>query len=100
MISAYLPGLTSFFPWNYIITLFLAFTIAVIGIAIFRHATTKGEEESSLPEPHPILEKWKIFFAQFGFFPTNSFSKSFIYALNIMHSFIGGKQFRYQLPWI
>lgn len=98
--ETHLTGLTSFFPWNFIIALFLAFTFAVIGIAIFRHATTKKEDEPTPTASYPLLDKWKTFFAQFGFFPTNSFSKSFVYALNIMSSFIGGKGFRYQLPWI
>lgn len=100
MINDHLSGLVSFFPWNLIIALFLAFTFAVVGIAIFRYAASKSEEEPPQEEPHPFLEKWKTFFAQFGFFPTTSFSKSFVYALNIMHSFVGGKKFRYQLPWI
>jgi type VI secretion system protein ImpL len=100
MISAQLSGLISFFPWNLIIALFLAFTFAVVGIAIFRHSIKKSEEESLPKEPHPFLEKWKTSFAQFGFFATNAFSKSFVHALNIMRSFIGGRQFRYQLPWI
>lgn len=95
-----LLGLTSFFPWNLIIILFLAFAVAVMGIAIFRHAIAKSEEEPTEKGPNPFIEKWKTFFAQFGFFPTNAFSKSFVYALNIMHSFIGGRGFRYQLPWI
>lgn len=96
----HLTGLTSFFPWNLIIALFLAFTFAVIGIAIFRHSANKSEEEPSQEGSHHFLEKWKTSFAQFGFFPTTSFSKSFVYALNILHSFVGGKKFRYQLPWI
>lgn len=100
MICDHLTGLTSFFPWNLIIALFLAFTFAVVGIAIFRHSINKSEEEPSHEESHPFLEKWKTAFAQFGFFPTTSFSKSFAHALNIMHAFVGGKKFRYQLPWI
>lgn len=101
MISDHLTGLTSFFPWNLIIALFLAFTFAVIGIAIFRSSIRASEEEQTDREQaHPFLERWKAYFTQFGFFPTNSFSKSFIHALNIMHAFIGGRQFRYQLPWI
>lgn len=100
MVGSHLSGLISFFPWNLIIALFLAFTFAVIGIAIFKHATGKSEEAPSQEEPSPFLEKWKTSFAQFGFFATNSFSKSFLHALNIMHAFIGGRKFRYQLPWI
>jgi len=100
MIGDHLTALTSFFPWNLIIALFLAFTFAVIGIAIFRYSTKKSEEDVPQEKSHPVLERWKTSFAQFGFFPTNSFSKSFIHALKIMHSFIGGRQFRYQLPWI
>lgn len=100
MMGAHLSGLTSFFPWNLIIALFLAFTFAVIGIAIFRHSIKKSEEEPIQEKPHPFLEKWKTSVAQFGFLSTNSFSKSFVHALNIMRSFIGGRQFRYQLPWI
>ncbi len=100
MIGCNLSGLTSFFPWNLIIALFLAFTFAVVGIAIYRHATTKSEEEPSRETHSPFQDKWKKFVAQFGLFATTSFSKSFVNALNIMHSFIGGRQFRYQLPWI
>lgn len=92
-------GLASFFPWNLIIVLFFAFVFAVIGITIFKYAIGK-KEEGPPPERHPLLEKWKAAVAQFGFFPASSFSKSFIHALNIMSSFVGGRNFRYQLPWI
>lgn len=95
-----LTGLASFFPWNLIIALFFALTFAVIGISIFRYSIRKKEEGESPREPHPFWEKWKTAIAQFGYFPTSSFSKSFVHALNIMSSFVGGRQFRYQLPWI
>lgn len=94
-----LTGLASFFPWNFIIALFFALIFAVIGITIFRYSIRKKEEEPS-PEPHPFVEKMKSTVAQFGFFPLSAFSKSFIHALNIMSSFVGGRNFRYQLPWI
>jgi type VI secretion system protein ImpL len=96
----HLTGLVSFFPWNLIIALFFAFTFAVIGISIFRYSIRKREASDSPREPHPFLEKCKTAIAQFGYFPASSFSKSFVHALNIMSSFVGGRQFRYQLPWI
>lgn len=95
-----LTGLASFFPWNFLIALFFALVFAVIGITIFRYSIRKKEEEEPTPERHPFLEKWKTAVAQFGFFPASSFSNSFIHALNIMSDFVGGRNFRYQLPWI
>lgn len=94
-----LTGLASFFPWNFIIALFFALIFAVIGITIFRYSIRTKEEEPS-SEPHPFVEKMKTTVAQFGFFPLSAFSKSFVHALNIMSSFVGGRNFRYQLPWI
>lgn len=94
-----LTGLASFFPWNFIIAVFFAVVFAVIGITTFRTSLRKKEEESS-PEPHPFVEKWKTAVAQFGFFPASSFSQSFVHALNIMSDFVGGRNFRYQLPWL
>lgn len=96
----HLTGLTSFFPWNLIIALFLAFTFAVIGVVIFRHSIKQREEELTPKGPHPFLEKGKASISKFSFFSTTSLSRSFRNALNTMHSFIGGRQFPYQLPWI
>ena len=100
MISDHLTRLTYFFPWSLAIALLLAVIFAIIGFVIFRRALKKGEEDSSQETPHPLLEKYKSFFARFGLFPTDLLSQSFSSALKIMHAFIGGTQFRYQLPWI
>lgn len=100
MICDQLTRLTYFFPWSIVIALLLALIFAATGIVIFRRALRKREEYTVQEKSHPLLEKYKKFFARFGLFPTDLLSQSFSYALKIMHTFIGGAQFRYQLPWI
>lgn len=101
MIGEQLTRLTYYFPWSLVIALSLAFIFAVIGVLVFRSALKKGEEEEpSVHEHSPFVEKIQTFIARFGYFGTNPLNQSFTYALKIMHNFIGGIQFRYKLPWI
>jgi type VI secretion system protein ImpL len=100
VISDHLTTLSYFFPWSLIIALILAIIFAVIGVMIFRHTTKKTEEEPQPKKPHPFLEKGRLYFARYGYFSTDPLSQSFVNALKLMHSFIGGRKFRYQLPWI
>ncbi len=100
MISDRLTRLTYYFPWSLAVALLLAVIFAVIGILIFRRAMKKGEEDSSQEPPSPFIEKGKMLLARFGYFAIDPLSQSFSYALKLMHDFIGGSQFRYQLPWI
>lgn len=100
MISDRLTRLTYYFPWSLAIALLLALIFAVIGILVFKKAMKKGEEGSPKEPPSPLLEKSKRFLARFGYFATDPLSQSFSYALKLMHDFIGGSQFRYQLPWV
>lgn len=48
----------------------------------------------------PFLVKSQNYLARFGYGSTDSLSRSFSYALKLMYDFIGGSQFRYQLPWV
>ena len=100
MVSDRLTRLTYYFPWSLLVALLIALIFAIIGVLIFRRAIKKGEEEPSQTRPLPILEKYKTFFARFGYFEIGPLSQSFAYALKLMHDFIGSSQFRYQLPWI
>ncbi len=100
MISDHLTRLTYYFPWSLVIALLLALIFAIIGIVIFRKAIKKGEEEPSEKQPSPFLEKCKTYLARLGYFARDPLSQSFSYALKLMYDFIGGTQFRYQLPWI
>lgn len=89
-----------FFPWSLILALILALVFAAMGILIYRKATTHVEEEIPVKKESPFVDKIQNFLARFGFFGTDSLSQSFGYALKLMYDFIGGSQFRYQLPWI
>jgi type VI protein secretion system component VasK len=102
MTSEYLPRLTSFFPWSLVVALFVALLFAIIGVLIYKRATTKDEDEVQNHEErhHPLWEKITTFLSRFGLFSTDPLNKSFSYALKMMRSFIGGTQSQYQLPWI
>ncbi len=94
-----LTRLSYYFPWSFVVALILALLFAIIGTIVYKEAIKRGEElkEEKL---HPLLEKCKAFLARFGLFPSNPLNQSFEHALKMMHTFIGGKRFRYQLPWI
>jgi len=100
MVSDHLTRLTYFFPWSLVIALLIAVLFAVLGVILFTRAIKKGDQDSSQKETYPLLEKFQTFFARFGLFPTDPLSESFASALKILQAFIGGTQFRYQLPWI
>jgi len=101
MTSGYMSRLTYFFPWSLVIALLVAVVFAIIGILIYKSATTKEDEgDHAEKKPHPFLEKCATFLARFGFFANDPLSKSFSYALKMMRTFIGGTQSQYQLPWI
>ncbi len=99
MISDHLTRLSYFFPWSLVVALILAIIFAILGIIIFRRALRK-QQEPEVEKASPFIERCKQFFARFGYFPTDPLSQSFTYALKLMHEFIGGEQFRYQMPWI
>ncbi len=101
MTSESIPRLAYFFPWSLVIALLVAVVFAIIGILIYKSATTRDDEEDhSEKKPHPFWEKSTTFLARFGFFAADPLSKSFSYALKMMRNFIGGTQSQYQLPWI
>ncbi len=100
MISDHLTKLSYLFPWSIIIALVLACLFAVLGILLFRRSLTKADELPSPDVINPWLEKAQIFMARYGYYATDRLSLSFSSALKLMHSFIGGTQFRYKLPWI
>ncbi|MBP6950859.1 MAG: hypothetical protein KBD36_00700 [Alphaproteobacteria bacterium] len=100
MISSHLTQLNYYFPWNLVVSLLLAIIFSVIGVIIYRSATTKDEKEPIVKPQSTLLNKIHLFFARFGYSSTDPLSQSFAYALELMHDFIGGTQFRYQLPWI
>ncbi len=100
MISDRLTRLTYYFPWSLAVALLLAIIFAVIGILIFRRAVKKGEEDTPQESPSPFIERSKRFLTRFGYFSIDPLSQSFSYALKLMYDFIGGSQFRYQLPWV
>jgi type VI secretion system protein ImpL len=100
MISDHLTRLSYFFPWGLVVALVLAVIFGTIGVLIFRSATKKRDVEPAKAKPHHLLTKCRLFFARFGYFSSDSLSKSFDSALKLMHAFIGGNRFRYQLPWI
>ncbi|MBP9691832.1 MAG: hypothetical protein KBD90_00680 [Alphaproteobacteria bacterium] len=82
------------------ISLLLALIFAVIGIMIYKHMTRKGEEQPQPKKPNPFLEKCRLYLARYDYFAMDPLSQSFVNALKLMHNFIGGRKFRYQLPWI
>lgn len=100
MISDHLTRLSYFFPWGLVVALLLAAVFGTIGVLIFKRATKKRDAEPSQAKPHHLVTKFRLFCARFGYFSTDSLSKSFDSALKLMHAFIGGNRFRYQLPWI
>jgi len=86
-----------------VLALVLAIIFAVIGIAIFRGTFADKTDEWSFPSLEnmfPFLVPVKLYLSRFGFFATDSLSKSFLYASQLMQSFMGGTRYRYTLPWI
>jgi type VI secretion system protein ImpL len=93
--------LSYYFPWSLVVALLLALVFAFIGIVIFRSSFTQKEEpHRSLEETFPFITSAKLYLARFGYFAIDPLSKSFLYAIKLMQSFMGGTQFRYHLPWI
>ncbi len=100
MISDNLTRLTYLFPWSIIFALLLAALFAFIGILIFRRSIKKAEEGPKPVTPNPFFEKSKILLARYGYAATDQLSISFTKALKLLHNYIGGSEFRYQLPWV
>lgn len=103
MSSEPLTRISYYFPWSLLLALVLAIIFAAIGVAIFRGSFADKTDDDSLPSIEtmfPFLEPVKLYLARFGFFATDSLSKSFLYASQLMQSFMGGTQFRYTLPWV
>src|SRR3990167_6643046 len=103
MSSEPLTRLSYYFPWSLVLALVLAIIFAVIGIAIFRGTFADKTDEWSFPSLEnmfPFLVPVKLYLSRFGFFATDSLSKSFLYASQLMQSFMGGTRYRYTLPWI
>ena len=100
MISDHLTRISYLFPWSIVVALIIALLFAFIGILIFRRSLKKAEEAPEPEKTYPLIEKAKILLARYGYFSTDPLSQSFTTALKLMHSFIGGSQFRYQLPWV
>lgn len=93
--------LSYYFPWTLVVALLLALVFAFIGIIIFRSSFTQKEESHrSLEETFPFITSVKLYLARFGYFAIDPLNKSFLYAIKLMQSFMGGTQFRYHLPWI
>jgi type VI secretion system protein ImpL len=100
MAQSHFSRLSHLFPWSFVVVLLLALIFAALGVVIYKRAMKREEEEPSVEKTHPSLERIQAFFARFGFSSNNPLNRSFLHALKIMRDFVGGTQFRYQLPWI
>ncbi|MBX9785772.1 MAG: hypothetical protein K2Y08_00390 [Alphaproteobacteria bacterium] len=101
MPSGQATQLSYYFPWSLVVALLLALVFAFIGILIFRGSFTQKEESHrSFEETFPFITSIKLYLARFGYFAIDPLSKSFLYAIKLMQNFMGGTQFRYNLPWI
>ena len=57
MISSHLTQLNYYFPWNLVVSLLLAIIFSVIGVIIYRSATTKDEKEPIVKPQSTLLNK-------------------------------------------
>ena len=65
-----------------------------------------SEQDSASEESPQELTPWQkrkksigYFFARLGYFPKDPLSQSFAYALRLMREIVGGRSYRYRLPW-
>lgn len=92
-----------YFPWTLFIALLIAIVFAALGVIIFKRGMKKAAKPAEPNVEDIVPSAWMLtvreFLARYGYFPTDALSKSFVQALRVLQSFIGGYEFRYQLPW-
>ena len=92
-----------YFPWTLIVALLIAIVFAALGVIIFKRGMKKAAKPAEPKVEDVIPSAWqqavRDFLARYGYFPTDALSKSFVQALRVLQTFIGGYEFRYQLPW-
>lgn len=95
----------------YMVTGFLFTAITFIGILTYFVRTylkksPTGPASSFSAQPGPkkedlVLKSSKIteFFSLFGYFPITPLARSFLQAMRILRTSLGGRRYKYSLPW-
>lgn len=93
--------------WGWVLSLFIGLIACGLVFWGVRRWMQKsaGEEEGSPVSKSPawwIETKKKLshFFAQYGYIPHDPLSRSFAYALQVLQNIVGGRGYRYRLPWL